>query len=199
MTVRDLARQLGITDKEAVALCTVSGHPVKGPGSPVTPEQAARARDVLEGRAAMAAPRKAVSGRAIVIGVVAALALIVVVAVGSAVLGYLNKDVSIAIRAGQCFNDPGLLGKELHAVPCSEAHDYRAEAVLDLNPVFGAEFPGWPAIEDHARKRCAALGTGAQTSSPFGTTVEIYYFGPQDAVSWQDPDNRKIVCAEKVA
>src|SRR5262245_57234029 len=199
MTVRDLARQLGITDQEAVALCTVSGHRVKGPGSPVTPEQAARARDVLEGRAAMAAPSKPISVRAIVIGVLAAAALIVVVAIGVSVVGYLNKDVSIAIRPGQCFNDPGVLGKELHAVPCSEPHDYRAEAVLDLNPVFGTDFPGWPAIEDHARERCVALGTGAQTATPTGTAYEIYYFGPQDAATWADPDNRKIVCAAKVA
>lgn len=198
--VRELADQLGISVKEAMALCVVSGHTVKSPESPLTPEQAQRARDVLEGRAAMSVPAsggRGVSGRAIVTGLIVVVVLGIVVAVGSAVIGYVNEDVSIAVRPGQCFNDPGPLGKRLEAVPCDGDHDFRAEAVLDLNPVFGDEFPGWEAIKAHAENRCEALGTGAEVNDIFGTTVEFYYFGPQDAASWENPGARKIVCAER--
>jgi hypothetical protein len=200
VNVRQLAAELGVSETEAIALCTVSGHPVRGPEDPVSPEQAMRARDVLEGRAAMsvpATPGRTARGVVIGLGVVALLAA--VVAVGAAVKGYLDKETTIAVRAGQCFNDPGAFGKEIVAVPCEEDHDFVAEAVLDLNPIFGDEFPGWPAIEDHAQERCAALGTGNQVNSLMGPGMEFYYFGPMDAGSWNNPRARKIVCAARAA
>jgi hypothetical protein len=196
--VRDLAAQLGISVKEAVALCVVSGHAVKGPDDPVSAEQATRARDVLEGRASMSVPATpGQTSRALVIGLGVVVLLGILVVIGAAVKGYLDKQTTIAVRAGQCFDDPGAFGKELTAVPCEGEHDFVAEAVLDLNPVFGDEFPGWSAIEEHAKERCAALGTGNQVDSLMGPGMEFYYFGPQDARSWENPRARKIVCAAR--
>jgi hypothetical protein len=198
--VRQLAAELGVSEKEAIALCTVSGTGVKSPGDALTPEQAARARDVLEGRAAMSVPAaRGPSTRTLLIGLGVAVLLGAIATVGVAVKSYLDKETTIAVRAGQCFDDPGVFGKELTAVPCDGPHDFVAEAVLDLNPVFGDEFPGWSAIEEHARERCAALGTGNQVNSLMGPGMEFHYFGPMDARSWQNPRARKIVCAARAA
>lgn len=195
-TVAELAAELGISLKEATALCTVSGIAVRGPDHRLTEAQVQRVRDVLEGRAEMAPPkppRRPIPGKLIV----AALAVVGAVAVLTVVAGFLNRETSIIIRAGECFEDPGLFGNEIRAVACSDdAADYEAYAVLNLRDVYGETFPGRDELDARAQDRCRQL-----VPPPDGSglvMVQFEYFYPVDAAAWSNGSARKIVCAQPV-
>jgi hypothetical protein len=195
--VRSLAAELGISTKEAIALCTVAGVPVKSPESSLTVEQAARARAVLEGRAPMVVgPPKPQANRALLLVLAIGAAVVVAGGIGLAALGSaLGEEPSIGVSPGQCFDEPGLLGAQLKPKPCDEPHDYRAEVVLDLTEVYDDEYPGWDELSRRAEERCTALGAGEITNSLMGPTVQFVYFGPRDQATWDSPAARKIVCA----
>lgn len=209
MTVGQLALQLGVTVKEAVALCRVAGINVVDAADELRPKDVEKVHAVLSGRARMLdADRLAGKaplgsrvrtgggggGKAAII-VVVVLGVLVLMALG---LRSLGGDASINVAAGDCF-DASLFGgtafgTSIEPKPCGQA-DYRAYAVLELDPVF-AEWPGREAIEARAEQRCPAIAPAAVDPGESGV-VQLYYFGPADSITWENPASRKIVCAEK--
>lgn len=196
----ELADEWGITLKEAVALCTVSGVKISGPNASLNPQQVAHIEDVLAGRTPMQAPADPAQGGSIAVRAIIGLVIVaVMIGVSVALTNLGNRDVIIAVSPDDCFNDPGSFGTEITPIPCDGPHDYEVDAVLNLEPIFGASFPGWDRIEAHAEERCAALGAGRQTTQFLDTVVEFYYFGPEDEVAWESVSARKVICATKAA
>jgi hypothetical protein len=194
--VRELAHDLGITSKEAMALCTVSGVDAPSPERRLTAEEVERVRAVLEGRAAMVVTGAPQPKGRVVVGVAIAVAVLLAVGVVAVLASnVVNQEARIAIQPGQCFDEPGTFGAVIEPVVCDGPHDYRVEAVLDLREVYDDEFPGWDAIARHAEERCGALGAGEVTNSLTGPVLQFVYFGPQTAQAWEHVEARKIVCA----
>ncbi len=156
-TVAELASELGISVKEAMALVTVSGTAARGPDHRLTASQVRKAREVLEGKAKMSAPKPArrpipIKVVGAVLGVSALVGIIVVVA------NFMNQPSTIRVQAGDCFENPDIVAFNLDPVPCSSPDaDYKAFAILRLADVFGDEYPGVDELLSHGEDRCASL------------------------------------------
>jgi hypothetical protein len=194
----ELAGEWGITLKEAVALCAVSGVKIPGPNATLTAAQAEHVEDVLAGRADMQVPVTSTpAGPVAVRAIVALVGVAVLVGLGVVIAQFGNRETVIAVLPDDCFDDPGMFGSDLKPVPCDGPHDFRVDAVLHLEPIFGQTYPGWERIEQHAEDRCAALGAGRETTRVLDTVVEFYYFGPRDEQAWESVRSRKVVCATR--
>lgn len=203
MNVADLAEQLGVSEAEAIAVCTASGISVSGGSTRLTSAEVTRIRDVLSGKIPMVDPRAAqrtggglprgvVVAGAVVLGLVL---LVVVATTGSNVIGGGSTDINV--RAGQCF-DADLLtgtvfGTGIDPKPCGDAA-FRAYAVIDLDEVFD-EWPGEEAISTRGEERCGVLADGRVESE--GMFIEYYAFGPSTETAWDNEASHKIVCAER--
>lgn len=203
MTVEQLAARLQVTVGEAIALCRASGVAVTAPESRVSAKDAARVRDVLEGRVPLPSPaqRMGPSGPsgspARSFGIVAAIVVAIVATLGFGLIGrsVWGRDTDIDVSAGDCFDADlfgGVFGTGIEPAPCSQAR-YRAYAVLDLDDVF-SEWPGVEAVEARAKDRCEVLAEGRVEGN--GLYAYLYYFGPADEVAWENERSHKIVCAE---
>lgn len=201
MTVEQLAQQLGITVKEALALCTVAGVKVRDARSFLSRDDVDTVRRVLAGEKPLIDPtrpggtpkgpkRSTGCGTWVIVGIVGVLVLL---AVGGVLIQRFAGDRSINVAAGDCFDalliGETVFGTSIDPAPCDDA-TYRAFAVLQLDEVFPT-WPGVEAIEARARDRCIAIAEQLDVQG-FG----IYYFGPGDEVTWENPASRKIVCAE---
>lgn len=207
MTVGELAVQLGITVKEAMALCRVAGIPVVDAASELKPKQVQKVHAVLAGQARMLNPDE-LAGKAPLgsrtgkrrggaTAAIVVVLLLVLVGVGFLGLSSLRSDTDINVVAGDCFNaslfSGTVFGSSIEASSCETA-TYRAFAVLELDEVF-TEWPGRDVIEERARARCLAIAPAGVDLGDAGLTP-IYYFGPGDETAWNNPAARKIVCAE---
>lgn len=196
-TVRELASELGITVKEAMALVTVSGTAVRNPDQRLSAAQVRKARQVLEGKAKMAAPKPArppvpLKTVGVVVGVLALIGIAVVVA------NFLTQPSSIRVQAGDCFENPDIVAFNLDPVPCSSPEaDYRAFAVLRLTDVYGDEYPGVEELQRRGEERCAALAPPVDPAMGImGPQLEFFF--PNNQQAWDSRSARKIVCAEPV-
>lgn len=199
-TVEAMASELGVTVKEMLAVCAVAGLGVLKPDSELGPSELRRIQDVLAGKAPLGkVKRRSPSGPIITWGRVAlVLGVILVGTVG--VLGYQfwNRETRIDVRAGDCFKSPGLttpsgeflsLASSIDPVPCSEPHDYKAFASINLNETYDS-FPGQEALEEHAQERCLALA-----ESTGQTSMSIAFFGPSNEKAWESEAARYLICA----
>jgi len=205
MTVGQLAEQQGITLKEAVALCVVSGVSVKGPDTTLTPADVARVHDVLEGKVQLPDPKATASKKlgsresgANPTGRLLGVAAVLLLVVGLAVTGvlFLRRGDSRVLRAkpDDCFNAElvgvTVIPSTLKVVPCDGPHGFRAFGTIDLDEVYKT-WPGAEEIERYAQERCPTLAgaSGLQRA-------RILYVGPGDEALWNDPStSRNIVCA----
>lgn len=192
MTVAELADELGLTVKEVVSLCMVAGIAVGGGSAPLSDSDVERVHMVLEGKVAI--PDKGTGRRRSgppmrlrTVLIVLSLAFVSLIVGG--VLWLMNREASITVRSGDCFEDPGMIGNRIDPVPCNEEHDFKAYATIDMNSVW-TTWPGVEEVESHAQERCQQLAIDTGTMS-----FEIYYFGPMNERTWEDAGARRIVCA----
>lgn len=200
MTVEQLAQELGISVKEALALCLVAGVKAQTPASRLKPADVEAIRKILAGEKKLIDPtrpganakvpkKRAGCGAWAIRGAVAMVALLVFAGIA---VRHFGGDGSINVAAGDCFDallvGGTVFGTSIDPKPCDEA-GYRAFAVLQLDEVFQA-WPGVESIESRARDRCIAIG------QQLDVTGFVFYFGPGDEVAWDNPASRKIVCAE---
>lgn len=207
ITVAQLAEQLDISLKEAVALCVVSGIRVDGPHTTLTPADQARVHDVLAGRVHLPDPKlvagqkkpiahkRKVSSVGVILSVFAALVLLGGCFAGGVFLFGRGNTAALKAMPGDCF-DAELFGVSVIAssvkiVPCTGPHRYKAFGTIDLDPLF-SDYPGFDRIRDHAQERCPALA-GAAGATPSA----ILFLGPGDERAWKDPAAHKIICAQR--
>ena len=102
----------------------------------------------------------------------------------------------MTVQPGDCFDDPGSDEEvvfQLQAIPCSEPHDNEVFAVESVAGLFGADYPGRDALEEHAYGVCSGpifdsyVGTAYLDSS-----LEVFTLTPTDD-SWSEGD-RDVVC-----
>ena len=99
------------------------------------------------------------------------------------------------IRRGDCVNipDPAQPGEfdplDLKAVPCSEAHNAQALAVV---PLRGDQFPGQRAIDRRTAQSCVNAYTALSDVSG-NPDYDLYRIGPTKAL-WADEDARRVLC-----
>lgn len=193
MTVEDLAAKLGVTVKEALALCLASGARVTRPTDQLSDRDLARVQAVLEGKIDLKAPSAPRQRRSIpVVPLLVATGLAVLIgAVAVGLSSFAGRETVVAVAPGDCFDDPGLLGAEIRPVACAEA-DYEAFAVIDLRGRYSS-YPGTPEVERLARDRCASIAQQSGITATF-----IAYFYPLDERSWKYVEGRRIVCATSV-
>ncbi len=194
--ISELAEELDLSPHELRAVCALAGVTISAATTFIDDGDALRVRDVLEGRAKVKAPRRkvSVSPRTRLILAAAAIAAVLV---GAGAAWYQNQPARITVRAGNCFNEPPILGSALDPVSCNGPHKYRAFARIELDEHFGETYPGDDKVEAHMRDRCEALNTGqgAQAVTEFLLTVDIYYFYPHKS-NW----NRGVragICATR--
>lgn len=198
MTVEELAQQLGVTVKEALALCLVAGVKAKLPTSRLTAADVEAIRRVLAGEKKMVDPTRPGAGDdkprhrrpALITGAVVVALLLL--AGGAIVTFGLGGKTAITVKAGECFDalllGTTVFGTSIEPKPCDDAN-YQAFAVLELDAVWDS-WPGVDAVEARARDRCLAIADQGEVLA-----WNIYYFGPADELAWSNPEARKIVCA----
>lgn len=102
----------------------------------------------------------------------------------------------MTVQPGDCFDDPGSEEEvvfQLQAIPCSQPHDNEVFAVESVAGLFGADYPGRDALEEHAYGVCSGpifdsyVGTAYLDSS-----LEVFTLTPTDD-SWSEGD-RDVVC-----
>lgn len=206
ITVGQLAEQLGITLKEAVALCVVAGVKVQGADTTLAPADVARVHDILQGRVnlpdpRLTAPKKKIGERSrktSSVGSVLAIGAISLLAIGGILVVYLvfGRGDTRVLRAqpGECFDAEVLLGvsvipSSVKVVPCDGPHGYKAFGTIDLDASY-KEFPGFEQVKKHAEERCPALAGATGVSGN-----KSLFLGPADERAWKDETAHKIVCA----
>ncbi len=196
-TVAELARELGITEREAVALCIATGAKVHDGSSSLRPGDAARVRDLLAGRRTLPdvkvrspGSRKIAVEAVIAVGILAAL-VIGLVAVTSWLSG---REAVIDIEAGDCFDVPAgvtlntrVFDNDITKVSCSGPHSMRAFGVIDLEERFST-FPGEAEVIEVAQDRCPVLAEAAGVEQMF-----IYSYFPKTQEAWDGGKARTIV------
>lgn len=207
ITVGQLAEQLGISLKEAVALCVLSGVQVTGASTTLTPADVARVHDILEGRVHLPDPnvpakKKAIGERRLkrsrVPTMLTVLAIFMLVS-GLVFVLWIFRGNPRVLRAqpGDCFN-ADLVGlwvipASVNVVPCDGPHGFRAVATIDLDATY-TSWPGIEAVRQQAEQRCPALADASGVNS--GTTT-ILFLGPGDEWTWRDETTHKIICATR--
>ncbi|MCV7282781.1 septum formation family protein [Mycolicibacterium flavescens] len=134
-------------------------------------------------------PRKSRKTLYIVLGVVAALVL--VLGGGATLLFLLGKDTVTAtdVAVGDCLREiPGARVVTVQTTACEEPHAGEVFAVL-LMPDGG--FPGQPAIEAYA-ERCAPALSAYSPEAALDAAVNMYVLYPT-AETWADGD-RAVTC-----
>ena len=102
----------------------------------------------------------------------------------------------MTVQPGDCFNDPGSEEEvvfQLEAIPCSEPHDNEVFAVESVAGLFGAEYPGRQALEEHAYGVCSGTIFDSYVGTPYlDSSLEVFTLTPTDD-SWSQGD-RDVVC-----
>ncbi len=105
-----------------------------------------------------------------------------------------------AMRVGDCFDDPDELVSgetleldEVLAVPCAEPHDNEVFALFDLPDGESAPYPGDDFAYSLAFAECLERFHGYVGVAYRDSVLEVDPFTPT-ARSWQDRDDREIVC-----
>lgn len=103
----------------------------------------------------------------------------------------------MAVQPGDCFDDPEATADDtvsaLQALPCSEPHDNEVFAVESIAAVFGSEYPGRQALEEHAYDVCSGNVFDAYVGTEyFDSELEVFTLTPTDD-SWSQGD-RDVVC-----
>lgn len=103
-----------------------------------------------------------------------------------------------SLEVGQCFQDPGgdaEVVTDIEVVDCEEPHDNEVFHAFDLE---GDDFPGQDAATAAAEDECYGATFEDYVGQPFETSeVEVFAITPTRE-SWEEADDREVVCALKV-
>lgn len=102
----------------------------------------------------------------------------------------------MTVQPGDCFDDPGSEDEvvfQLEAIPCSEPHDNEVFAVETLAGLFGPDYPGRQALEEHGYEVCSGPVFDTYVGTPYlDSALEVFTLTPTDD-SWSQGD-RDVVC-----
>lgn len=93
------------------------------------------------------------------------------------------------LQPGDCF-DKLSDGKRVLIMPCDEAHEGEAFAVVPLN---FSSFPGEQRIVEESQRSCAAKVSGYLEGVPLPDSVQVRFFHPTEA-SWSNSAARVTTC-----